>query len=204
MLINRPSLLLDTEQIGVRNGQVHDCLNAAKSTLEIIMAGGFSKNIFQAFWYTQYVAFNALAIVYVWLIQHKHGRLPAVKAPLNENELFRLAKAVQRHLGDASEGNAPSLRYSIVLDELHSEVQRAMNVPSQRPPHSGGLLGAPMANYSVSFDSADAEGINRVLQSVDDGSSHFFTDPFGNDFPLDPDLWLTLDSIPFSDFGQMM
>lgn len=25
----------------------------------------------------------------------------------------------------------------------------------------------------------------------------------GDDFPLDPDLWLTLDSFPFSDFGQL-
>ena len=28
-------------------------------------------------------------------------------------------------------------------------------------------------------------------------------DAFANDFPLDPDLWLSLDAFPFSDFSQI-
>lgn len=247
--------------------------------------------------YTQFVSFNALSIVYIWLIQRKNGHLPPLSpapsqlastitsAPLHEDDLLQLAQTVQQHLVDATEANAPSLRYNIVLEELQQEVHRMMtttmttttNPPShhqqqhqqqqQRPPHLSALLetGTPSngrasenhnsssspsssTHYSNSASNASqyhhlnlplptqpspsssgmTTPMNRVVTSVETGplSSN---SPFGasmmgggaaggiysnsgggggsggggDDFPLDPDLWLTLDSFPFSDFGQL-
>lgn len=247
--------------------------------------------------YTQFVSFNALSIVYIWLIQRKNGHLPPLSpapsqlastitsAPLHEDDLLQLAQTVQQHLVDATEANAPSLRYNIVLEELQQEVHRMMtttmtttNPPpphhqqqhqqqQQRPPHLSALLetGTPSngrasenhnsssspsssTHYSNSASNASqyhhlnlplptqpspsssgmTTPMNRVVTSVETGplSSN---SPFGasmmgggaaggiysnsgggggsggggDDFPLDPDLWLTLDSFPFSDFGQL-
>lgn len=247
--------------------------------------------------YTQFVSFNALSIVYIWLIQRKNGHLPPLSpapsqlastitsSPLHEDDLLQLAQTVQQHLVDATEANAPSLRYNIVLEELQQEVHRMMtttmttttNPPpphhqqqhqqqQQRPPHLSALLetGTPSngrasenhnsssspsssTRYSNSASNASqyhhlnlplptqpspsssgmTTPMNRVVTSVETGplSSN---SPFGasmmgggaaggiysnsggggsggggDDFPLDPDLWLTLDSFPFSDFGQL-
>lgn len=247
--------------------------------------------------YTQFVSFNALSIVYIWLIQRKNGHLPPLSpapsqlastitsSPLHEDDLLQLAQTVQQHLVDATEANAPSLRYNIVLEELQQEVHRMMtttmttttNPPPhhqqqhqqqpQRPPHLSALLetGTPSngrasenhnsssspsssTHYSNSASNASqyhhlnlplptqpspsssgmTTPMNRVVTSVETGplSSN---SPFGasmmgggvaggvysnsgggggsggggDDFPLDPDLWLTLDSFPFSDFGQL-
>lgn len=247
--------------------------------------------------YTQFVSFNALSIVYIWLIQRKNGHLPPLSpapsqlastitsSPLHEDDLLQLAQTVQQHLVDATEANAPSLRYNIVLEELQQEVHRMMtttmttttNPPphhqqqhqqqQQRPPHLSALLetGTPSngrasenhnsssspsssTHYSNSASNASqyhhlnlplptqpspsssgmTTPMNRVVTSVETGplSSN---SPFGasmmgggaaggiysnsgggggsggggDDFPLDPDLWLTLDSFPFSDFGQL-
>ncbi|EME89730.1 uncharacterized protein MYCFIDRAFT_115267, partial [Pseudocercospora fijiensis CIRAD86] len=127
MMINRPALLLDSSHTALKESQINTCLSAAKSTLDSTLAAGFSKHTFQSFWYTQFVSFNALTVIYIWLIQRKHGRLPAsitTSGPFHEDELLRLAETVQKDLMEASQGNAPSLRYSIVLEELQQEVQR--------------------------------------------------------------------------------
>ena len=194
MMINRPSLLLDSSHTTLKESQINTCLSAAKSTLDSTLAAGFSKHTFQSFWYTQFVSFNALTVIYVWLIQRKHGRLPAfsIKVPFNEDELLRLAESVQKDLMEASQGNAPSLRYSIVLEELQQEVQRAMtNTGSKRPPH----LSAIIETGSTPFATTETE---KVMDQVE---TNEFIEAFASEFPLDPDLFLSLDSFPFADFG---
>lgn len=204
MLINRPSLLIDTSQVALRELQVETCLSAAQSTLDAVLAAGLGKHIFQAFWYTQFVCFNALSIVYIWLIQRRHGRLPALTS-IEDQELLKLADTVQRYLNEATQANAPSLRYSIVLEELQQEVQRMANRVVTRTTQ----INAPTATMSngvsaiTSLTEADAYAAANEL--YDDHSADPLLDSieaFANDFPLDPDLWLSLDAFPFSDFGQ--
>lgn len=201
MMINRPSLLLDSSQTALKESQINTCLSAAKSTLDSTLAAGFSKHTLQSFWYAQFVSFNALAIIYVWLIQRKHGRLPSLRTPFQEDELLNLAETVQKDLMEASDGNAPSLRYSIVLEELQQEVQRAManSKPAQRPPHLSAIIEAPAESGIRSAEATDAA---RVLESVEaTNTTNEFIEAFAGEFPLDPDLFLSLDSFPFADFG---
>ena len=58
----------------------------------------------------QYVTFNALSIVYVWVIQRKIGRLAEVTSQYEESEMFKVAEAVQSHLATATQSNAANLR----------------------------------------------------------------------------------------------
>jgi hypothetical protein len=131
------------------------------------------------------------------LIQRKHGRLPGLKTKdFTEDELLRLADTVQKHLTEATQMNAPSLRYSIVLEELQQEVHRAIAKAKQRPPHINAII-EPESNY---FPTPPEHLQSNV------SSDMLYTDPmleaFAN-FPMDEDLWMALDTLPFSDFGQL-
>ncbi|CAK4034698.1 fungal specific transcription factor domain-containing [Lecanosticta acicola] len=200
MLINRPSLLLDTGQVDLKEAQVDACISAAKSTLDTILAAGLGTHIFQVFWYTQFVGFNALSIVYVWLMQRKQGRLPETQG-IEEDELLQLAESVQKDLIEASRTNAPSLRYSIVLEELHQEVQRMNSKPPQRLSHLSTILETHSGGPSQ--PSPNPMGVEEIVESVEAGAEDPLMEALARDFPLDPDLWLALDSFPFSDLGQI-
>ncbi|KAK4506950.1 hypothetical protein PRZ48_000683 [Zasmidium cellare] len=205
MLINRPSLLLDTSQVAVKESQVDICLSAAKTTLDATLAAGLGQHIFQAFWYTQFVCFNALSIVWVWVIQRKHNRLPALKN-IKDDDLIKLANHVQQYLGEATQANAPSLRYSIILEELREEVERASGKVGPRAVPVNTIVEAPSMGSSNCALSADTAAMDRTSDTlVADATDNLIDtmDAFSTDFPLDPDLWLSLDAFPFSDFGQL-
>jgi hypothetical protein len=127
----------------------------------------------------KYVAFNALSIVYVWIIQRKIGRLADVTSQYEEAEMFKVAEAVQSHLATATQSNAPNLRYSIILGELQREARRVIDSDPGTSSSSG-----------PQTDPASASEQPLALESdLDIGSM---------DFPLDPNLWMQLDSFPFS------
>ncbi|CAK1354780.1 unnamed protein product [Cercospora beticola] len=201
MLINRPSLLVDSSRSTLRDAQVQLSLQAAEKALDTVLTTSFTKHIFQAFWHTQFVSFNAISIIYVWFVQRKHGRLPPLSTPLKESQLFELAQSVQQHLAEATKSNAPSLRYNIVLEELQQEAQRPVaehrqtppaSIPSQQNPALTSHFGGSMADPNSLAD------VDRVLQSVEATMPVASLDTYSSDFALDPNLWLTLDSFPFT------
>jgi hypothetical protein len=188
MLINRPSLLLETTLVSMRDTQASQCVAAAKVTLDTVLAASLRKELFQAFWYTQLVSFTALSIIYIWLIRRKHERLPRLQAPLLEDELFSLARIVQQQLVDATECNAPTLRYNIVLGELQQEVVRTLQS------HASPQMPVLAVGHGVSEHTAvtDGSGVTSSLMEA-----------WGDECLFHPDLWLTLDSFPFSDLAQI-
>lgn len=58
MVINRPSLLMETSQVEVKQVQVEACVSAAKDALDTVLGSSFSTGTVQAFWYTQFVSFS--------------------------------------------------------------------------------------------------------------------------------------------------
>lgn len=192
ILINRPLLLIDSSIDNKAN--VNACLSAAKSILDVV--GGFiaDRRTFPAFWFTQYVTFNALSIVYIWLIQRKRGRLASLKPQHTDEELYQVAEDIQKHLADATHHNAPSLRYSIILEELQQETGRVMaRASAPRPPVLSGLLEPPAAGahpYAHPVSANDSSPSSNQAGSVQ-------WDSLSGDFPFDNDIWLHLDSFPF-------
>ena len=191
ILINRPLLLIDSNVDNKSN--VNACLSAAKSILDTVYGFVSDPRTFPAFWYTQNVTFNALSIVYVWLIQRKRGRLSGYRPPVSDDELYKLAETIQQHLAEATQTNAPSLRYSIILEELQQEASRLMAKPNQpRPPSLSGLLETPAEGhpYATPVNMSDSSPSSNRAGSMS-------WDSLSGDFPLDPDIWLQLDSFPF-------
>ena len=73
------------------------------------------------------MTFNALSVVYVWIIQRKnHDSANGALLEMGEAKLYDLAETVQAHLAHATQSNAPSLRYSIILEELQQEARRLL------------------------------------------------------------------------------
>lgn len=139
----------------------------------------------------KYVTFNALSIIYVWIIQRKIGRLANVASQYGESELFNIAEAVQTPLAKATQGNAPNLRYTIILGELQREARRVISQSSlsSNPNTSSSSGGQGSSNADTVSPGAEQASASLGSAEWDMGSM---------DFPLDPNLWMQLDSFPFS------
>lgn len=109
------------------------CLTAARDAVEMVLTFVRENQLFHAFWYSQYIAFNALSIIYIYLIQVRRGRIPQISGSfihetysfsLDEPTLYRLSETAQHHLADATSRNAPSWKYSAILQGLRRELER--------------------------------------------------------------------------------
>jgi len=152
----RPFLLLSAQQSPppVPNGgdddgaeaEVAECISAAShllSTFDGMAAAGGA--VFHAFWWSSYVVFCALTVVYVWEIQPASAaasdprqldaapasgrRLPGSGGGASEQtegeraRLRDLAERCRGHLERSTAANSPARRYSIILEELRAEAQ---------------------------------------------------------------------------------
>ncbi|GKT85958.1 fungal specific transcription factor domain-containing protein [Colletotrichum tofieldiae] len=152
MHANRPFLLgtgaSKSNQRSALEDSVDECINAAKVALETVDGMASDGTLFHAFWWTPYVTFCALAVVYVWEIQR--GRKDG------ENGLFELADRCQNHLTEATAAESPGRRYSVILEELRQEAKH----------HSVGLSGRDQRPVT---DQADRDGCAEPMQ-LDDNS----------------------------------
>ncbi|KAK5175405.1 uncharacterized protein LTR77_000544 [Saxophila tyrrhenica] len=192
IMVNRPLLLVDAS---VENrSSVRVCLSAASTILNT--APGFVANrpTLPAFWFTQFVTFNALSIIYVWLIQRWRGRLPSLETPLTDNELYDKAETMQKHLADASQANAPNLRYSILLEELQQEAGRLIGKHTDARQASDSTH-APKEGYP------DAAAVSTLEDSVFNHQTDTTSlVSLSGDDCFESDIFLQLDSFPFPDF----
>ncbi len=199
MLVTRPLLLVESVAAASLQPCISACLEGAAETLQMLSGSRSEFTTFSAFWFTQYVAFNAVSIAYVWLIQRKRGRLLEARAALSDDALLREAEAVQKHFAGAVELNAPSLRYNVVLEELRQELSR-LSVKGISQKRSK-LEQQPLDPSSVSrpqeelFRLTNADSATQAMPVPVD--SVIPLDDLSMDFPFEPDLWLQLDSFPF-------
>ncbi|KAF3391219.1 hypothetical protein F1880_007436 [Penicillium rolfsii] len=115
---NRPFLL--SEEAPER---VIDCIFATETSLELINKMAGDSSLFHSFWWTHYVIFCALAVVYVWEIQRVTRFTHGVDDE-SLGKIFDLAEKCRGHLKRASAGLSQNRRYSVILDEIRSEAQR--------------------------------------------------------------------------------
>ena len=195
MLVNRPMLLMEpTNSTLSVQPHVRACLSAASATFDLLLspASTESKTSLNALWFTSYVAFNAVAVVYIWLIQRARGRLVEVQPPAREEDLRLRAEEMQSYF-DRQDTDAPSLRYNAVLRELRQEVQRqARRPPTRRPSVEPDLSeqGQPQLPGVPGLDQATPWLTDDLID----------WDSWASDIPLDPDLWSQLETFPFGDY----
>ncbi|KAF2274656.1 uncharacterized protein EI97DRAFT_459936 [Westerdykella ornata] len=131
LLVHRPFLLSNfasLSNIGARPGQVSNidtsenitqCLDAALSIVRIVDEIFQSSQIFRAFWFTQYYAFCAVVVIYIYRIQQQHS----VDSGKSE-EYFAAGQRCQAQLSSLTDTDCLSKRYCLVLEELRLEAAR--------------------------------------------------------------------------------
>ncbi|KAH8895190.1 hypothetical protein GQ53DRAFT_779358 [Thozetella sp. PMI_491] len=181
--------------------QIKKCINAARNVLETVDNMASEGTMFHAFWWTHYMTFCALAIVYIWELQQDRRITPASPGQEESCELFELAEKCQAHLAEATAMNSPSRRYSIVLQELREEAKQrtagaALHSLSHGNPHSG----VPTAQGTT------VVGEDGVLMLEGEQLGHMFNP---SDLVSSLELWdnwqttdwLDIDSFAFSQFS---
>jgi hypothetical protein len=211
MLAHRPFLLKNTFRhneglLALAKESLAECISAAQSVLEAVDRMAQEGRLFHAFWWTHYVCFCALVIVYVWAIQEMHDS-PTI------NERRRLLDQAERclnHLAQATATNSPSREYSIILQELRLEAKRKTARPVRDP---NATTNTARADHAV-----DADTFDIGLPTADEPARHVWQPLFGS--PVDTTTsglqnflddwqttdWLHLDSSafgPFPDFSNV-
>jgi hypothetical protein len=112
------------------NAHVQKCISAAEDIMTLVDDLAHQNVFVQSFWFTHYVTFCAILVVYIHIIQqHRQATAPSptVGSPADAEKLhslFLLAETCQHYLAEATRKNCPSRRYSIILAELRKEVHR--------------------------------------------------------------------------------
>ncbi|KAG9255811.1 putative C6 transcription factor [Emericellopsis atlantica] len=118
MHANRP-FLMGVDRTEEEEESTTVCINAAKLALETVDSIVGDTIMFHAFWWTPYVTFCALAVVYVWEIQKGASNA-------DNPSLFALAERCQGHLAASTVTDSPSQRYSVILEELRQEARQGL------------------------------------------------------------------------------
>ncbi|KAJ5405095.1 hypothetical protein N7465_006379 [Penicillium sp. CMV-2018d] len=186
---NRPFLLT-----GGGSENVIECISATQASLELVNRMAGDNTLLHSFWWTHYVIFCALAVVYVWEIQRTTRPTDEIDNQ-SVGKMFDLAEKCHGHLKRASTGLSQNKRYSIILDELRSEAQRCRMGNPPHPHQGGHPNGENNANTDTSFpflQDLDMFGSASVQEEIMPNilDSFLFSD------------WQTLDSsaiFPFPD-----
>jgi hypothetical protein len=116
------------------------CIGAAEDIMTLVDSLAQQTLFVQSFWFTHYVCFCAILVVYIHIIQqHRQSTVPSPSAgsPADVDKLhslFLLAETCQQHLAEATRKNCPSRRYGIILEELRCEVHRQIGSDDQSTP----------------------------------------------------------------------
>lgn len=208
MLAHRPFLLKNTVRHSddlrrLARESITECIKAAQSVLEAVDRMAREGRLFHAFWWTHYVCFCALVVVYVWAIQESNN-VPTVA---ERRKVLDQAEKCLNHLAQATATNSPSRSYSIILQELRTEAKRKTARAMQEPAQ----IANAMANISNAPDALNARlGLSEEDTLHDTDVAQLWQPLFGSPIDTsDPGLqnflddwqttdWLDLDSSAFA------
>lgn len=175
------------------SSHVQKCIQAAEDIMTIVDGLAHQGILIQSFWFTHYVCFCAVLVVYIHTIQ-QHRKSPggsssasvSSAASLGESDklrqLFSLAESCQQHLAEATRKNCPSRRYGIILEELRQEVHRQI-----------GANGFSVGTSTHSFDDSQTLYMSKEGPHNGDDKSSLF-DPQTVDYPpMSSDIMQTAD-----------
>lgn len=194
VLIHRPFLLRDFASLthmpthhswGSKNAaidtssNVNACLEAAMAIVRVVDDVFTSSNLFRSFWFTQYYAFCAVVVLYIYRIQQH------LVTTGQDEGYFSAGQKCQRQLESLSETDSLARRYCLVLEELRVEAMRQsrqLSDPATTPlplssdpaATNAGIQDTLLPTSTQQTDSASPSGL---------GSAYYST----NNIPLTPE-----------------
>ncbi|KAJ5959706.1 uncharacterized protein N7479_006856 [Penicillium vulpinum] len=168
---------------------VQKCIQAAEDIMTITDGLAHQGVLIQSFWFTHYVCFCAVLVIYIHTIQQHRKSLGGSSSasvssagspndPDKLRQLFSLAESCQQHLAEATRKNCPSRRYGIILEELRQEVHRQIGsngVSVETQAHSSSVndtlyvSGESSQNADVKSVLFDAQPVDFMIQPADLG-----------------------------------
>lgn len=169
---------------------VSECISAAKIALETVDHLFYNEALFfHSLWWTPYVTFCALAVVYVWEIQQKTSG----KVDYEDPQLFALAERCHCHLAKAVSHESASKRYSIIIEELRLEARQDMAPAGVRAQGTEQCQQDALQHESTNEAESDAMATN-FGSMFDDQSDSSFPGLFNPLSQWQATDWLDLDS----------
>lgn len=147
------------------SAHVHKCIEAAEHIMTLVDELAQQTLFIQSFWFTHYVCFCAILVVYIHVIQQHRQSLapsPSAGSPADVDKLhllFSLAERCQQHLAEATRKNCPSRRYSIILEELRQEVHRQLGngLDQSNPSRDTDIMQESQEQAALTPNSVDQE-----------------------------------------------
>ncbi|KAF2676811.1 hypothetical protein K458DRAFT_178271 [Lentithecium fluviatile CBS 122367] len=168
---------------------IQQCLDAAMGIVRVVDEMN-STQFFRAFWFTQYYAFCAVVVLYVYRIQQ------GIVSPGKCEGYFKAGQRCQAVLSSISETDCLSKRYCLVLEELRLEAARHQHRPGSGSAGTGAVGGTTdtpeHAQSSTSSSSSTAANANLTAPALTPQSeaSPAFSNPYyppTTNNPLTPD-----------------
>ena len=104
---------------------VQECVAGVTTIIDAVHDLIQRGSLYQAFWFTQYIALVAISTLYVFLIQGARNALPAPTETLrNVESYFEKAKQCQRHLAAVALEGSQARRHHRLLDHLKARVEK--------------------------------------------------------------------------------
>ncbi|KLU90414.1 hypothetical protein MAPG_10268 [Magnaporthiopsis poae ATCC 64411] len=169
-----------------RRAMVAECLKAAQTALELIDSIAGDESLSHAFWWSHYVNFCAIAVVFVSEIQQStsDAGLQEQQAAPEHEHLFALAERCHSHLARVPFADAPWRRYTVILEELRLEAR-----------HHQSVKNTPTAAPGV--DSSSPLHVPATVETAASSNDSQFPAGFYDWTPTD---WLELDASAFPQF----
>lgn len=138
IFVTRPLLLRDLSNelsetdIEQYREQLRSCIRAAREAVESINGSARYQVLYPAFWFSQYVAFSAISIIHIYIIQMSRQHIStdlfdpsSTEASLmHPKALYELARVGQSRLAEAGVNSAPVWRYGPILESLSAQTSR--------------------------------------------------------------------------------
>lgn len=110
-----------TNRAALKQNILH-CLKAARDALIIVDTMTKDPTLVYSLWWTYYVIFCALTVVYIWEIRFRAQTLVS-STDIDPVALFKLAERCHAHLVQPTTNNPPSRAYGVILEELRAEAR---------------------------------------------------------------------------------
>ncbi|EXJ90432.1 hypothetical protein A1O1_03533 [Capronia coronata CBS 617.96] len=182
ILVTRRCLLMDFSRLGRSSPTseddralkpIQECASAICAILDTIYQLSHRGSMYQAFWFTHYVALVALSTLYVFMIQNSRSSIPQGLFP-DIDSCFDKAKYCQAQLAALSPNGSQARRHYILLDRLRKRAEKDAG-RLQRDGHGPASMAPPPLATSiyeqtpaVSSAMADPERPTRYSEQTDE------------------------------------
>jgi hypothetical protein len=225
MFVTRPLLLRDlsTSLPETECRQYRDhlcfCISAAKEAIEITNGSAPYRALYPAFWFSQYIAFSAISIIHIYIIQLSRNRIPSdlfditsYESPMHIKNLYDLALEGQRLLAEAGVKSAPVWRYSPILESLSADTGRYIASQASDATHktrehltrtTGASSNGVTAQYTSQGDQVSTNTSNQfTIPSLEmdamwtSGYESLWDDLMTGNIENNMDFWPHFDNLP--------